>query len=163
MDRVFKNDIFSINKSIPFESPPYHSKNGNKGAKGTKDLVFFISGKKSFAFPTLIHHVDIFIYELAISTIDTMATTIQIEKDVKQKLFQLKLAFAQKLGRSVNYNEVIEELISLHQEKIKETDKYQIIRDLANKFDRKLYDEYRQEKQKDLKQEEKNYPISQTR
>ena len=51
-----------------------------------------------------------------------MATTIQIKKDVKQKLFQLKLAFSQKWGRSVNYNEVIEELITLHQEKILETD-----------------------------------------
>ena len=92
-----------------------------------------------------------------------MATTIQIKKDVKQKLFQLKLAFSQKWGRSVNYNEVIEELITLHQENIIETDKYQKIRDLANKFDRKLYDEYRQEKLKDLNQEEQNYPISHTR
>ncbi|MHA1746363.1 MAG: hypothetical protein ACTSWW_10215 [Promethearchaeota archaeon] len=107
--------------------------------------------------------VDLFIYELAISIIDIMATTVQIEKDVKQKLFQLKLAFSQKLGRSVNYNEVIEELITLHQEKIIKTDRYQNIRDLANKFDRKLYDEYRQEKLKDLNQEEQNYPISQTR
>ena len=48
-------------------------------------------------------------------------------------------------------------------EKIIETDKYQKIRDLANKFDRKLYEEYQQEKLKDLNQEEQNYPISQTR
>ena len=89
-----------------------------------------------------------------------MATTIQVEKEVKQKLFQLKLTLAQKWGRSVNYNEVIEELISQHQKKIVQKDKYQKIRDLANSFDKKIYDEYRKEKLKDLNREEQKYPIS---
>ncbi|MHA1721206.1 MAG: hypothetical protein ACTSWX_12865 [Promethearchaeota archaeon] len=92
-----------------------------------------------------------------------MVTTIQVEKDVKQKLFQLKLIFSQKWGRSVNFNEVIEELISLHQEKIIKSDKYQKIRNLANHFDKSLYEEYRQEKLKDLNREEQNFPISQMR
>ncbi|MCF2141159.1 MAG: hypothetical protein K9W44_13960 [Candidatus Lokiarchaeota archaeon] len=86
-----------------------------------------------------------------------MVTTIQVENEVKQKLFQLKIVFSQKMGRSVSFNEVIEELLALHQEKFFEKDKYQKIRNLANKFDKKLYDEYRHEKLKDLKKEEQNF------
>jgi len=92
-------------------------------------------------------------------TIVNMATTIQVEKAVKEKLLQLKLTLSKNRGRTVNYNEVIEELISLYHKEFQEADKYLKVRELANSLDFGLYKEYRREKLRDISEEENNHPI----
>ncbi|MHA1674427.1 MAG: hypothetical protein ACTSYI_12475 [Promethearchaeota archaeon] len=88
-----------------------------------------------------------------------MVTTIQIENDVKQKLFQMKLDLSKIRGRDVDYNEVIEELLALHEDRFNKKDKYETIRQLANKYDGQLYQEFRKGKLRELNKEEQKHPI----
>ncbi len=88
-----------------------------------------------------------------------MATTIQIDNDVKQKLIQIKMDLSKMRGRNVSYNEVIEELLTLHKDRLIKIDKYEKIRQMANKFDGNLYQEFREEKMRELHKVEKDHLI----
>ena len=87
-----------------------------------------------------------------------MTTTIQIDDEIKKKLFNIKLKLEEEKGNSVTYNEIIKYLIdhqSLSMVRKNDLQEFQKLKGILPKSAMIIYLE---EKQKDLIMEEKKIP-----
>jgi Holliday junction resolvasome RuvABC DNA-binding subunit len=88
-----------------------------------------------------------------------MTTTIQIDDEIKKKLFKIKLKLEEEKGSAVTYNEIIEYLI-IHQSTniIRKKDLAEF-RKLKGILPKSAMSMYLEEKRKELIREEERAPI----
>lgn len=92
-----------------------------------------------------------------------MTTTIQIDDDIKKKLFKIKLKLEEQKGRAVTYNEIIEFLIFNQSTSIIKKTNLQDFRKLKGFLPRSALNLYLKEKQKELIEEEGKVPLIDTK
>ena len=88
-----------------------------------------------------------------------MDTAIQVDKEVKHKLRELKRKLSLEKGKNVSYNEVILFLLENQAPPTKDTKNSLSFRKSAGILSKGAYDEYIKEKRADLAREEKKYPL----
>jgi hypothetical protein len=88
-----------------------------------------------------------------------MTTTIQIDDEIKKKLFNIKLKLEEEKGSSVTYNEIIKYLIEHHSLSIIRKNDLQEFQKLKGILPKSAMIIYLEEKQKDLIMEEKKIPL----
>ena len=90
-----------------------------------------------------------------------MTTTIQIDDEIKKKLFQIKLKLEEQKGSAVTYNEIIKFLIDNQSTNIIRKANLQEFRKLKGILPKSAMTMYLEEKQKELIREEERAPLIQ--
>ena len=88
-----------------------------------------------------------------------MTTTIQIDDEIKKKLFQIKLDLESKKGSSVTYNEIITYLINNQPTNIIRKKNLKEFRKLKGILPKSALNMYLDEKKKELMREEERAPL----
>jgi len=89
-----------------------------------------------------------------------MTTTIQIDDDVKKKLFKIKLKLEEEKGSAVTYNEIIEYLIKHQKINLLKKKNMKEFRRLEGILPESALEEYLEEKKRDLEREERRAPLN---
>ena len=90
-----------------------------------------------------------------------MTTTIQIDDEIKKKLFQIKLKLEEQKGSAVTYNEIIKFLIDNQSTNIIRKANLREFRKLKGILPKSAMTMYLEEKQKELIREEERAPLIQ--
>jgi hypothetical protein len=88
-----------------------------------------------------------------------MTTTIQIDDNIKKKLFKIKLKLEEEKGSSVTYNELISFLIRNQKTNILKKKNMIDFRRFEGILPESALEEYFKEKKKELKEEERRAPL----
>jgi len=88
-----------------------------------------------------------------------MTTTIQIDDEIKKKLFKIKLKLEEEKGSAVTYNEIIEYLISHQSTNIIRKKNLVEFRKLKGILPKSAMSMYLEEKRKELIMEEERAPL----
>ena len=88
-----------------------------------------------------------------------MTTTIQIDDEIKRKLFQIKLKLEEKKGSAVTYNEIIDFLISNQNVNLIKKINMKEFRRFEGILPESALEEYLEEKKKELEREERRAPL----
>lgn len=90
---------------------------------------------------------------------DFMTTTIQIDDEIKKKLFRIKLRLEEQKGQAITYNDLIAYLIESQPSNLIRKSNLQEFRSLKGILPKSAKKTYLEEKRKDLKKEENLAPI----
>ena len=88
-----------------------------------------------------------------------MTTTIQIDDEIKKKLFKIKLKLEEQKGSAVTYNDIIEFLINHQSTNIIRKKNLVEFRKLKGILPKSTMELYLEEKRKDLIMEEEKIPL----
>ena len=88
-----------------------------------------------------------------------MTTTIQIDDEIKKKLFRIKLRLEEQKGQAITYNDLIAYLIESQPSNMIRKTNLQEFRSLKGMLPKSAKKTYLDEKRKDLKEEENLAPI----
>lgn len=88
-----------------------------------------------------------------------MTTTIQIDDNIKKKLFKIKLKLEEQKGSSVTYNEIIDFLIKNQRISLIKKRNMKDFRRFEGILPEPVMDEYLAEKKKELEREENKAPL----
>ena len=88
-----------------------------------------------------------------------MTTTIQIDDEIKKKLFRIKLRLEEQKGQAITYNDLIAYLIESQPSNLIRKSNLQEFRSLKGILPKSAKKTYLEEKRKDLKKEEDFAPI----
>jgi hypothetical protein len=88
-----------------------------------------------------------------------MTTTIQIDDEIKKKLFRIKLKLEEQKGQAITYNDLIAYLIESQPSNLIRKSNLQEFRSLKGILPKSAKKTYLEEKRKDLKAEENIAPI----
>jgi len=88
-----------------------------------------------------------------------MTTTIQIDDEIKKKLFRIKLRLEEQKGQAITYNDLIAYLIESQPSNLIRKSNLQEFRSLKGILPKSAKKTYLDEKRKDLKAEENLVPI----
>jgi hypothetical protein len=89
-----------------------------------------------------------------------MTTTIQVDDEIKKKLFEIKLKLEKEKGAAVTYNEIIAHLIENQYQNLKKRRKMKEFRKLKGVLPKSALEVYYQEKEKERINEEKIAPLT---
>ena len=89
-----------------------------------------------------------------------MPTTIQINDEIKKKLFQIKLKLEKEKGSAITYNEIINYLIKNQYQNFNKRKKMKEFRELKGIIQKSALEIYYKEKEKERLKEEKMVPLS---
>ncbi|TFG20946.1 MAG: hypothetical protein EU529_14150 [Promethearchaeota archaeon] len=90
-----------------------------------------------------------------------MTTTIQIDDEIKKKLFKIKLILEEEKGSAVTYNEIIKFLLDSQSTNINRKRYLQEFRKLKGILPKSAMTIYLEEKKKELIREEERAPLTQ--
>jgi len=88
-----------------------------------------------------------------------MPTTIQIDDNIKNKLFKIKLKLEEQKGSAVTYNEIIEFLIKNQKFNLIKKKNLKEFRRFEGILPESALEEYLREKEKELEREESRAPL----
>ena len=88
-----------------------------------------------------------------------MTTTIQIDDEIKKKLFRIKLRLEEQKGQAITYNDLIAYLIESQPSNMIRKTNLQEFRSLKGILPKSAKKIYLDQKRKDLKEEENLAPI----
>ena len=88
-----------------------------------------------------------------------MTTTIQVDDEIKKKLFKIKLKLEEERGSAVTYNEIIEYLIRHQKTNIIKKKNMEEFRRFEGILPASALEEYLEEKKKELEREELRAPL----
>jgi len=88
-----------------------------------------------------------------------MTTTIQVDDEIKKKLFKIKLKLEEEKGSAVTYNEIIDFLIRHQKTNILKKKNMEEFRRFEGILPASALDEYLERKKKELEREELRAPL----